>query len=71
MVTVAKTEPLPEDRTAIMDRRVALLNIAHFKERLKDAVDDAKRRRLTALLHEEEAKLEATVKQRRQGSKKT
>ena len=49
-----------------MERRVALLNIAHFKDRLKEAKDEAERLRLTALLREEEAKLQAIMEERRE-----
>lgn len=47
-----------------MDRRVALLNIAHFRERLKTVDDETERQRLTALLEEEEAKLSVIMERR-------
>lgn len=48
-----------------MDRRVALLNIAHFKEKLASEKDEVERARLQALLKEEEAKLAAILDTRR------
>jgi hypothetical protein len=40
-----------------MDRTVARLNIAHYKQLLETEIDDVKRQTLTRLLAEEEAKL--------------
>ncbi len=48
-----------------MDRRVALLNIRHFKEKLETTVDESERTKLKALLKEEEAKLAAILESRR------
>lgn len=50
-----------------VDRRIALFNIAHFKERLGEIEDETERRRVTALLKEEEAKLAAIMERRRLG----
>jgi hypothetical protein len=43
-----------------MDRTVARLNIEHFRKQLAEEKDEVKRRTLTQLLAEEEAKL-ATI----------
>jgi len=42
-----------------MDKRVARLNIEHYRKLLGTEVDEAKRRTLQRLLAEEEAKLAA------------
>jgi hypothetical protein len=42
-----------------MDITVARLNIVHFRKKLSDEPDEAKRQVLQRLLAEEEAKLEA------------
>jgi len=42
-----------------MDKTIAQLNIAHFREKLKTETDEAKRQTLRRLLAEEEAKLAA------------
>ncbi|MND04266.1 hypothetical protein D3C83_244580 [compost metagenome] len=42
-----------------MDRYVARLNIEHFKQKLAEETDPAKREMLVRLLAEEEAKLAA------------
>ncbi|MFI5025017.1 MAG: hypothetical protein ACHQRJ_25635 [Alphaproteobacteria bacterium] len=42
-----------------MDRTVARLNIEHFQKQLAEEKDEAKRRMLSRLLAEEEAKLKA------------
>jgi hypothetical protein len=42
-----------------VDRTIAQLNIAHFREKLKTETDETKRQTLLRLLAEEEAKLAA------------
>jgi len=42
-----------------MDRSIARLNIAHFRERLKTESDETTRQTLLRLLAEEESKLAA------------
>jgi hypothetical protein len=42
-----------------MDRAVARLNIEHFKKKLAEESDEAKRQTLRQLIAEEEAKLQA------------
>ena len=46
-----------------MDRFVAKLNIEHFQKLLAAETDESERRRLRALLEQEEAKLAAALKQ--------
>ncbi len=40
-----------------MDRMIARLNIAHYREKLASEIDETKRQMLLRLLAEEEAKL--------------
>lgn len=42
-----------------MDKTIALLNIAHFREKLETETDETTRQLLQRLLAEEEAKLAA------------
>jgi hypothetical protein len=52
-----------------MDGTVARLNIAHFRKKLADEKDEAKRRTLLSLLAEEEAKLAALADPPKQDKK--
>ncbi len=48
---------MPESEERGMQRTVAQLNIDHFRKRLSEEADDAKRQMLQKLLAEEEARL--------------
>ncbi len=52
-----------------MDKTVAHLNIEHFRRRLAEETDDAKRQMLLRLLAEEEAKLSALLRPSPEGKK--
>lgn len=46
-----------------MDRTIAKLNIEHYRKKLAEETDEAKRQKLLSLLAEEEAKLAALMGQ--------
>jgi hypothetical protein len=53
--------PSPDENSLqdAMDKAIAQLNIAHFREKLETETDETKRQTLLRLLAEEEAKLAA------------
>jgi len=53
-----------------MDKKVAELNIEHFRKLLTDEINENKRKILIKLLEEEEAKLTAIVAKRAGKSKR-
>jgi hypothetical protein len=57
----ANIHKLQFDGARAVDRSVARFNIAHYKRQLAEETDEARRKLLSGLLAEEEAKLAAAM----------